>query len=207
MIQLQKHTGMRPGEVCIMRTADLDTTGEVWSYTPHRHKTEHHGKQRVIYLGPRAREVLRPWLRTDLTAYLFQPREVMEQSLARRRTRPKASGSRQAGARRRAPGDHYTAQSYGRAIDQGCDRAFPHPTLSRSRPQDLSPEQRAELAAWRREHRWHPHQLRHNAATYLRKSFGLDIARVVLGHSSPAVTETYAEIDHERARAVMERVG
>jgi len=36
---------------------------------------------------------------------------------------------------------------------------------------------------------WHPNQLRHNAATSLRKEFGLDVARVILGHSSPAVTE------------------
>ena len=47
--------------------------------------------------------------------------------------------------------------------------------------------------------RWHPHQLRHNAATWLRKEFGLDVARVILGHSSPVVTEVYAEMDREKA--------
>ena len=31
---------------------------------------------------------------------------------------------------------------------------------------------------------WHPNQLRHNAATRLRREFGLDMARAVLGHSS-----------------------
>jgi hypothetical protein len=35
----------------------------------------------------------------------------------------------------------------------------------------------------------------------------LETARVILGHSSPAVTETYAEIDREKAIAVMEKVG
>ena len=54
MIELQRLTGMRPGEVCIMRTCDLDTSGEVWVYTPEPHKTEHHGKERRIYLGPTA---------------------------------------------------------------------------------------------------------------------------------------------------------
>jgi integrase len=73
MIELQRLTGMRPGEVAIMRTAALDTSGEVWVYTPSSHKTEHHGRGRQVYLGPRAQEVLRPWLRTDLTAYLFSP--------------------------------------------------------------------------------------------------------------------------------------
>jgi integrase len=54
---------------------------------------------------------------------------------------------------------------------------------------------------------WHPNQLRHNAATRLRKEFGLDVARVILGHSSPVVTEVYAEVDREKALAVMEKVG
>jgi integrase len=54
---------------------------------------------------------------------------------------------------------------------------------------------------------WHPNHLRHNAATALRKEFGLDVARVILGHSSPAVTEVYAEVDREKAMVVMERVG
>jgi hypothetical protein len=35
----------------------------------------------------------------------------------------------------------------------------------------------------------------------------LDVARVVLGHSSTAVTEVYAEVDREKALSVMELVG
>jgi integrase len=54
---------------------------------------------------------------------------------------------------------------------------------------------------------WHPNQLRHNAATRLRREFGLDVARAVLGHSSPAVTEVYAELDGAKAAEAMERVG
>jgi hypothetical protein len=49
-----------------MRTRDVDTSGRVWSFTPEAHKTEHHGKERRIYLGPRAQTVLRPWLRPEL---------------------------------------------------------------------------------------------------------------------------------------------
>ncbi|MBI3461985.1 MAG: hypothetical protein HY000_02855 [Planctomycetes bacterium] len=41
MVQLQSLTGMRPGEVLMMRTCDLDTTGDVWLYRPASHKTEH----------------------------------------------------------------------------------------------------------------------------------------------------------------------
>ncbi len=76
MVELQRLSGMRPGEVCSMRTIDVDTSGRVWIYTPESHKTEHHGRERRIYLGPKAQEILRPWLRPELTAYLFSPAEA-----------------------------------------------------------------------------------------------------------------------------------
>jgi len=40
MVQLRRLTGMRPGEVTTMRTCDIDATGNVWIYTPARHKTQ-----------------------------------------------------------------------------------------------------------------------------------------------------------------------
>ena len=33
MIELQRLTGMRPGEVVIMRTCDLERSGDVWAYS------------------------------------------------------------------------------------------------------------------------------------------------------------------------------
>jgi integrase len=63
MVRLQRLTGMRPGEVCALRPCDLDTTGPVWLYRPGQHKTKHRGKARVVALGPKAQEVLRPRLR------------------------------------------------------------------------------------------------------------------------------------------------
>ncbi len=54
---------------------------------------------------------------------------------------------------------------------------------------------------------WHPHQLRHNAATALRREHGIETARIILGHRSPAITEVYAEVDHARAISVMAEVG
>jgi integrase len=62
VIELQRLTGMRSGEALMMRTCDLDTAGRVWEYVPNRHKPEHHGKERRIFIGPRAQEILRPWL-------------------------------------------------------------------------------------------------------------------------------------------------
>ncbi|MGZ6044676.1 MAG: tyrosine-type recombinase/integrase, partial [Isosphaeraceae bacterium] len=61
-IDLQLLTGMRPGEVCSIRTIDLDRSGAVWIYTPAQHKTEHHGKARPVPIGPRGQAILSPFL-------------------------------------------------------------------------------------------------------------------------------------------------
>jgi hypothetical protein len=73
--------------------------------------------------------------------------------------------------------------------------------------QDLTQEQRAELEAWQKAHRWHPNRLRHSAATRLRREFGLDVAKAVLGHSSVMPTQVYAEQDQAAAADAMRRIG
>jgi integrase len=213
MIELQRLTGMRSGEVTIMRSADIDTTGSVWTYTPSSHKTAHHGHARSIYLGPKAQTIVKPWLRLDLDAFLFQPREAVEEARSgwRAARRTPMTPSQRARKRKpkpvRVPGERYDSGAYGHAIGKGCDRAFRHPTLGSISLKDLTHEQTLELRAWQRSHRWHPHQLRHGAATHLRKSFGLDVARVVLGHRSAGVTDGYAELDRGKAIEAMESVG
>ena len=84
MIELQRYTAMRPGEVVLMRTIDVNTSDSHWIYTPESHKTEHHGRERKISLGPTAREILRPWLRSELTAHLFSPAEAERHAEQRR---------------------------------------------------------------------------------------------------------------------------
>lgn len=203
MIQLQRLTGMRPGEVCIMRTVDLDRSGPVWVYTPESHKTEHHGRERRIYLGPAAQAVLRPWLRPELTAYLFQPREGEAERRAEQRRNRKSpvqpsQRSRRKRRPRKGPGEKYNTDSYRRAIQYAIGRANAD---ARRRAIETGAEIPEPIPSW------HPNQLRHSAATRLRREFGLDVARAVLGHSSPVVTEVYAELDGAKAAAAMERVG
>jgi integrase len=186
MVELQRLTAMRPGEAIAMRMCDLDTSGKLWCYTPRERKTAHYGKERPIYLGPRAVEVVRPWLRTNIEEPLFQPREAKAERLAELRTRRKTpvQPSQQNRRRRRprkVPGMVYTVASYRRAIKYACQ--------------------------WAGVPKWHPNQLRHTAATRLRKEFGIDTARAVLGHSSPAVTEVYAELDREKAVEAMDKIG
>ena len=52
-----------------------------------------------------------------------------------------------------------------------------------------------------------PYQLRHAVANRLRREFGLEMVRCLLGHSSASMTEVYAEVDLERARQAMESAG
>ena len=73
MVRPQRFTGMRPGELVIMRLADVDRSGDVWTYIPEHHKTEHHGKSRTIYIGPKAQVILAPWL-VKADQYVFPSR-------------------------------------------------------------------------------------------------------------------------------------
>lgn len=81
MVEAQLLTGMRPGEVCVMRSCDIDTSGKVWLYRPNRHKTAHHGHQRVIAIRPKAQEIIQQFLTLDTQSFLFSPRRAMEEIL------------------------------------------------------------------------------------------------------------------------------
>jgi integrase len=185
MIQVQQLTGMRPGEVTTMRGCDVDTTGSIWLYAPASHKTEHLGFERPIYCGPRAQKIIGEFLQPDLSAYLFNPRDaVYPRQLKNSGTDAGKAGSKRSAKRvraRRRFGARYTPESYRRAIARACVLA--------------------------KVPKWHPNQLRHNAATALRKEFGIEAARVVLGHRSAVVTEICAEADRGRAAEIMGRVG
>jgi integrase len=65
MVELQALTGMRPGEVWRISTGQIDRAGPLWLYQPARHKTAGLGKDRVVPLGPKSQDVLRPCLKAD----------------------------------------------------------------------------------------------------------------------------------------------
>jgi len=52
-----------------------------------------------------------------------------------------------------------------------------------------------------------PYQLRHAAATRIRKELGLETVRCLLGHSSASMSEVYGEVDVQVARAALARTG
>jgi hypothetical protein len=54
---------------------------------------------------------------------------------------------------------------------------------------------------------WHPHQLRHTKATKIRREYGLDAARAILGQHARQVAELYAELDLGKAVEVARKLG
>jgi integrase len=208
MVQLQLLTGMRPGELVVMRACDIDMTGKVWLYRPGRHKTAWRGHNRVIAIGPRGQEIIREFLKPNVERYLFAPWEAVaalrREQRARRKSRVQPSQQvRRKAKPRRTPGERYTTGSYAVAIGRACQKADAA-ARQQAIEAGMAPD---EAAACVFVPHWHPHQLRHSAATTLRREFGLDVARVVLGHRSPQITELYAELDLSRAVEVMEKLG
>lgn len=108
MVRLQYVTGMRPGEVCSMRLCNIDRSTDVWKYSPELHKTEHHGRSRVIPLGPKAQRILQPLLNRSEESYLFSPEELT-----------KVAGV----AGRLHYSQRYDRTSYRRAIQRAAKRA------------------------------------------------------------------------------------
>jgi integrase len=215
MVRLQRLSGMRPAEVCLLRPCDIDRSGEIWTYCPLSHKTQHRGRERQIFLGPQAQKLLLPYLTLrESKMFCFQPLESEMRRRAARHTirrTPIQQGNRPGTNRkanpRRPPGDRYNTNSYRRAIHRACDAAFPHPTMSGRKERTLSEPERAELRSWRSTHRWSPNQLRHSAATQIRREFGIEGAQITLGHASVDVTQVYAERDMAKGIEIARRIG
>lgn len=178
MVQLQLLTGCRPGEICIVRPVDIDRSGDVWEYTPRRHKTQHRGHERRVFLGPRAQTVIQPWLQCAPEDYCFDPRRSAGDEAQTAKTHACSAAEFPRPTRRN---DHYTVDSYRRAITRACDRAGVT--------------------------RWSPNQLRHARATEVRALAGLEAAQTILGHTRADVTQVYAERDFQRAMSIMGEIG
>ena len=182
MVELQLLTGARPGEIVNLKRSDIDTDGNVWAASLAKHKTAYHGKTRTLYFGPKAQTLLKPLLvKSGPEDYLFSPKdsEGERHSFAEVHRRPNQKPNPRKTDRKL--GDCYTTASYRRAIDRACKKA--------------------EIPTWS------PNQLRHNAATSIRKQYGLDVAQVILGHSSADITQVYAEVDRIKAMKAIFEVG
>jgi integrase len=197
MVQLQRLTGMRPSEVVSMTKAELDFTGDVWFYRPEKHKNAWRGETRSIPLGPRAQEILQPFLDRPHTAPLFSPIEAeLNRSQARRASRKSKVQPSQAKRQpkrnpKRAKRPAYDRDSYRRAVTYAVQKAN---RLRAKSDQPPLPN-------------WFPLQLRHSRATEIRRQFGIEAAQVSLGHSRADVTQVYAERNERLASEIAAKIG
>jgi integrase len=102
MLELQWHSGARSRSICLARPGQFKLEVIPWEWRP-RHKREFAGRELVIYLGPKARAVLAPYLAVPQSppdCYLFSP-----------------------GTRTKRYGAFYSSQTYRQAVDRGIARA------------------------------------------------------------------------------------
>ncbi len=175
MARVQRLTGMRPEEVCAFAWSRVDETREPWVYRPEENKNGWRGAfglPRVVCIGPKARAVLERHRGAERP---FSPaRAVAEWMAAKRaaRTSPfypcrDESFSRAAPHAVRKPGTRWTTAAYTRSIHAACVRAGVEP--------------------------WGANRLRHSFATEVRRRFGLEACRAVLGHSDGSrITDRYS---------------
>lgn len=206
MIQLQRLTGMRPGEVVLMRKCDIDFGDGIWVYVPSDHKNLWRGHRRQVPLGPKAQALLKPFLARGPHCYLFAPVEAEEErNTARRlqsspdrktpvypcelRRRKQALQGRGRRKPKRPKRERYDVDSYRRAIEYGLRKANTNRGSSREIPH------------------WHPNQLRHRFATEVRRQFGVEAAQIGLGHARTNVVEVYAEKNLGLAIQIAQTVG
>jgi integrase len=179
MVRVQAATGMRSGEVCIMRPMDIEKRPDgVWLYRPEKHKGTHRGTAKAIPLIGDAKLALKPFLDRDPNAYCFSPRESMawfrEQQRKNRKSKVQPSQvSRKKANPKRQPRERFKPDSYYRAVTNAAKKAGTD--------------------------HWHPHQLRHTAASVIREALGIEYASAMLGHSRTAMTEHYAKLTEAKA--------
>jgi integrase len=188
MVQLQRLTGARPGEICDIRPGDINRTSDVWEYIPASHKTEHHDKPRVIFIGAKGQRILLPYLLRAADAYCFSPLESeAKRRAAQHRARKiplscgNVPGTNRSANPRRAAGEKYDRNSYARAVRRAAVKAGVGT--------------------------WSPHRIRHTFATEVRKQYGLEAVQVTLGHAHASISEVYAQRDYALAARVAKEVG
>lgn len=187
LVRFIRLVGCRPGEACMIRPMDVDTSHSEWRWVVPEHKTSWRGHDRTYWIGPKAQAVLAPYLKRAPQRYCFSPAESeRERCWWRRRERKSPMTPSQSARRPKSqpmckPGDHYRTSSLLCAIQRACRRAN-------------VPE-------------WTTMQLRHSAGTEAREHLGLDAAQARLGHRQANVTQVYAAVTDRKKREVARLLG
>ena len=185
MVRLQALCGMRPGEVCGMRWADIDktpmlgdTTGS-WLYVVPAGKTSHHGHVTRYVLPPAAQKILEQFPATPL-AYIFSPAAAMAERRKRLRANRKAPPTTQTKQRdanaQHDYGERWGINEYRHAVLRACTDA--------------------KVA------RFTPHELRHGFVTWAANALSLGAAAAAANHRNLTTTQRYVHVRHDDALAV-----
>ena len=172
MVRVHRLTGMRPCELCALRWSLIDTSRLPWVYRvpPEANKNDWRGElgqPRAVCIGPKARAILER--HRDGGDVPFSPVRAFGEYLEARRT---ARVTPIYGKRKDAPpvprvlGERWTTDAYTKTIRAACGKA------------KITP--------------WGANRLRHTFGTEVRRAFGLEAARAVLGHTGGGcVTDVY----------------
>ena len=171
MVRVHRLTGMRPCEICAMSWEQIDTGRTPWVYRVPKEANKNDwrgelGRPRVVCIGPKARAILE---RHRGGGAVFSPRLAMEEYLQARRAERKTPFYGKADPDAHVPrkfGERWTTDSYTGTIAAACRRA------------GIAP--------------WGANRLRHAFGTEVRRAFGLEAARAVLGHTGGGcITDVY----------------
>ncbi len=178
MLRVQVATGMRPSEVCKLRPCDIDRSQDVWMYRPQKHKTAYRGKRKAVPILNEAREAIIEYLNRPMESHCFSAAESFAWRSTQKRMNRKTKVQPSQRNRRKAdpaktPGDHYTSDSYRRAIEIAAKAAGVEP--------------------------WHPYQIRHLTATAVRDALGVEHVAAILGHSQIQMAEHYSKLAEGKA--------
>lgn len=172
-VLLQWYSGLRPTEALQITRGQIEMLPDLWVYRPSKHKGVWRGLERVAWLGPKAQEVLTPFLKVDPEAALISPVDAVvalkqRKRLERKTPITKQTRDRDRRSRKKRPyvGQFYGVDAYRKAIHRACDDA--------SVP------------------RWSPHQLRHAAARRIALAAGIEACKAVLGHQDIRMSQRYA---------------
>lgn len=191
MVRVHRLTGMRPCELCALRRSLIDRTQTPWVYRVPPEANKNHwrgelGQPRVVCIGPRAREILERHMDRDVP---FSPMLSMAEHIAAQHAMRKTPmyGKRDAPHVPCVLGERWTTDAYSKTIAAACRRAGIKP--------------------------WGTNRLRHAFGTEVRRKFGLDAARAVLGHTGGGcITDVYTfdAVEDEtvrRAAPAVEAIG
>ena len=172
MVRVHRLTGMRPCELCALRWSLIDTSRTPWVYRVPAEVNKNDwrgelGQPRVVCIGPKARAILdRHKGGGDVP---FSPVRAFGEYLeARRAARvtPFYGKAKNAPPVPRVLGDRWTTDAYTKTIRSACGKA------------KITP--------------WGANRLRHTFGTEVRRAFGLEAARAVLGHTGGGcITDVY----------------